>query len=70
MAVYIQKTAQIRIRDAGLSFTAWADFHWDNTNQIWRVATNNDGFFARFTDIKRELTDEDLVLIELKYAGS
>jgi len=69
MAVYIQKTAQIRIRTPGLSFTAWADFHWDNEAQLWRVATNNEGFFNTFTDIKRELTDEDLVLIELKYSS-
>lgn len=67
MAVHIQKTAQIRIKDSGLSFTAWADFHWDNTDKIWRVASNNEGFFRRFTDIKQELTDEDLVLVELKY---
>lgn len=67
MAVFIQKTAQIRIRDNGLSFAAWADFHWDNDEKLWRVASNNDGFFKRFTDIKRELTDEDLVMIELKY---
>lgn len=67
MAVRIEKTAQIRIPGPG--FMAWADFSWRPSVSRWVYSTGNEGFFRLFPDIPHDLTDEDLLWIELKYGG-
>lgn len=47
----------------------WAEFYWRDNEQCWycRDGKNSEGFFNNHPDIPREMSEDELTWLVLKY---
>lgn len=43
----------------------WAEFVWEDRNNLWRCTDSSSGFFNIYTDLSREITEQQMTVLML-----
>ena len=62
----ITYTKKVQLYDDATGY--WADFNWRHSEQVWicRDGCASEGFFFKFPDIPRTMTDHQMTLLSIK----